>query len=131
MTGANGGGAFGTATITPTTSDLMIQSMRLLADGRVSVIVLNRGPAQIKDQVISLTVRALGLSGESLTFSGNLESGDTINFRTDAFRVLVPTEVQAIVDPSASVNDSNRGNNVQTTLLSPAGSSTTPTPQPN
>jgi len=109
----------GTPTPIPTTSDLDIGTVRVLADGRVSVTVINRGPAHITDEVILLTVRSLGGDGESLSFAGNFPSGETITFRTDSFRVTSPTDVQAIIDPSASVADPNRANNVRTLLLTP------------
>jgi uncharacterized protein YgiM (DUF1202 family) len=118
-TGSNGGGPGGTPTPIPTTSDLDIQSVRVLADGRVSVIVVNRGPAPITNQIVQVTVRALGLAGETMVHTGLFPSGESITFRTESFRVTSQAEVQAIVDPGANINDPSRANNVKTQTLSP------------
>jgi hypothetical protein len=122
--GGTGGGPAGTPTPIPTTSDLDIQSVRVLADGRVNVVVLNRGPAPITNQIVQVTVRALGLAGETMVHTGLFPSGESITFRTDGFRVTSPTEIQVIVDAGANINDPSRTNNVETQLLSPQ-----PTPE--
>jgi len=128
--GTNGGGPSGTATPVPTTSDLDIQTVRVLADGRISVTVINRGPAHVTNQIILLTVRALGLAGESLSYSGTFPSGESITFRTDSFRITAATEIQAIIDPSSSVLDPNRANNVRSQLLTPLPTVEPPSPTP-
>jgi hypothetical protein len=128
--GANGGPA-GTPTPIPTTSDLDIQTVRVLPDGRISITVINRGPAHIVDEVILLTVRTLAGNGETMSYSGNFPSGESITFRTDALRITAATEVQAIIDPSSSINDPNRANNVELQTLSPLpATETPPTPTP-
>jgi hypothetical protein len=138
--GVGGGGAggtngppAGTSTPIPTTSDLDIQTVRLQPDGRIVVTVLNRGPANIRDEVILVAVRGLGLIGETLSYAGNLPSGDSITLRTDAFRITAPTDVQVIVDPSSGLADPNRGNNFETVQLVPAAApepAATSTPGP-
>jgi uncharacterized protein YgiM (DUF1202 family) len=126
--GSDGGGPSGTSTPIPTTSDLDIQSVRVLADGRVSVVVANRGPAPITNQIVQVTVRALGLAGETMVHTGLFPSGESITFRTDGFRVTSPAEVQVVVDAGANINDPNRTNNVETQTLSPQA---TPEPPPS
>jgi uncharacterized protein YgiM (DUF1202 family) len=118
--GTNGqGGPGGTPTPIPTTSDLDIGSIRVLADGRVSVSVVNRGPAAITNQIVQVTVRALGLAGETMVHTGVFPSGESISFRTESFRVTSPAEVQVVVDGGANINDPNRANNVETQALGP------------
>ena len=66
-----------------------------------------------------------------MSYSGNFPSGESITFRTDALRITAPTEVQSIIDPSSSVNDPNRANNVKLQTLSPLPpTETPPTPTP-
>jgi hypothetical protein len=118
-TGGGTGGAATTPTPIPTTSDLDIQTVRVGPDGRISVSVINRGPAHIVDQVVLLTVRGFGLGGETLTHAGNFPSGQTITFRTETYRLTQPTTIQVIVDPSSSIPDPNRSNNLETVELVP------------
>ena len=120
-----GGGVAGTATPIPTTSDLTIQTVRVLADGRISVTVLNRGPKHITNEIVIVVVRDLSGAGELLSYAAIFPSGESITLRTDTFRISSPTTVQVIVDPSAGIPDPNRTNNLQTVTLTPL-----PTPEP-
>jgi uncharacterized protein YgiM (DUF1202 family) len=101
------------------TSDLAIFRLSASTDGRVSAVVLNGGPADLNDNVLTVTVRDLGGNAETMTYVGLFPAGATITFTTDSFRIgPTPTQVQVVVDPSSSLNDPNRVNNVETTELS-------------
>jgi uncharacterized protein YraI len=111
------------------TSDVAIFKVTALSDGRVRVVVLNGGPADLRDEIIAITVRDLGNHVENLTYAGDLDAGDSVTFTTGTFRVPeAPEQVQVVVDPSASLDDPNRANNVSTQELSrPVSASPTPT----
>jgi hypothetical protein len=99
-----------------------------LPDGRVQVVVLNGGPADLANEFLIVTVRNLGGVGETLTFAGILPAGATITFLTSSFTIGDGLEeVQVVLDPSSSLDDPNRANNVLTSTLSRVPM-TTPTP---
>ena len=112
------------------TSDVAVFKVSVLSDGRVRVVILNGGPADLRDEIIGITVRDLGNNVENLTYAGDLDAGDSVTFTTGNFRVPeTPEQVQVVVDPSSSLDDPNRANNVLTQELSrPVSSSPTPSP---
>jgi hypothetical protein len=125
-----GSGPFRTPTPVPTTSDLVVQSLRVLNDGRISVTVANRGPAHITNQIVQILVRPLGGAGETFSHVGGFPSGESVTFRTNSLRVTEPTDVQAIADPGANINDPVRSNNVVTQALIPEPTPVPPTATP-
>jgi hypothetical protein len=89
-----------------------------LRDGRVRVVVLNGGPEDLSDEVLIVTVRNLGGVGETMTYVGLLPAGATLTLTTSSFTIGDgPQDVQVVVDPSSSLNDPNRDNNVVTATL--------------
>jgi len=111
--------ADGTPGPLPGTSDVAIFHASALPDGRVRVVVLNGGPADLTDQLLVVTVRDLGSRVENLTYAGDVPAGSTITFTTSSFRIgATPEQVQIVVDPAASLDDPNRLNNVLTSELS-------------
>ena len=120
-----------TPTRTPTPSgppDLVVTSASLLPDGRVAVVIGNRGAGDATGQPIFINVRDLTLRGEQIIGQSTLRSGATFVVQTSSFRVDRELSVQVTVDPSGSIQDSDRGNNTLTVTLSPPP---TPTPPPN
>jgi hypothetical protein len=107
--------------------DLVVNSATLLPDGRVAVVIGNRGPGDAMGQPIFVSVRDLTLRGEQIIGVSSLRAGSTFVVQTQSFRVERETSVQVTVDPSGSVQDSDRGNNTLTVTLSPPP---TATPQP-
>lgn len=109
----------GTPALFPGTSDLAILDVRALPDGRVTILVLNAGPADLTGDLITVTVRSLGSKFENLTYVGDLAAGAIQGFTTTSFQIgLTAEDVQVVVDPSSSLADPNRLNNVLTTALS-------------
>jgi hypothetical protein len=128
----SGGGSVPNGTAAPISGqaiDLVLNRISLLADGRVSVVVGNRGPGDIADQIIMVSVRDLGSRSEQLLSARDLPVGATVTLQTQSFVINQETEVFAIADPSATLRDSNRSNNTLSALLSPP--IPTPTPTPN
>jgi hypothetical protein len=125
--------AFGTPTITRTPApsgppDLVANSATLLPDGRVAVVVGNRGPGNADGQPIFINVRDLTLRGEQIIGVSALRAGSTFVVQTQTFKIERETTVQVVVDPSGSIQDADRGNNTLTVTLSPPP---TATPPPN
>ncbi len=110
------------------TMDLAVFDVRALSDGRIRVVVLNGGPADLTDGVLVVTVRTLGLNVETLNFAKDLEAGDTLALTTSSLTIgEEPIDIQVVLDPSSSLNDPNRANNILTTTLTRP---VTPTPTP-
>ncbi len=132
-TGTPGPGTPGTATATlgppPNSMDLAVFDVSVLPDGRVRVVILNGGPADLTDGLLVVTVRTLTLESETINYANVLPAGATLTLTTSSFTVgTEPTQVQVVIDPSAILNDSNRINNVATeTLGRPADATATPT----
>jgi len=130
-------GTPGTGTPTPegtsgppsTALDLAVFGITALPDGRVRVVVLNGGPADFTRGVLAVTVRTLTLNSETINYANNLPAGATIALTTSSFTIgTEPVEVQVVIDPSSTLSDPNRSNNVGTATLSrPAESTVTPT----
>ena len=110
-------------------TDLVINRLTVLPDGRVSVQIGNRGPGDIVGRQILLQVRDLASAAETLIFSGSIASGDTVTITSTNFRVTSVGDVLAIVDFGNSHNDPNRGNNSMTQTLAPVPTAT-PVPTP-
>jgi hypothetical protein len=110
------------------TLDMAVLEVTSESDGSVSVVVHNGGPAHLRDDLLVVTVRNLSGIGETLSYSGVLLAGTSVTFTTSSFTIgNAPESVQVVVDPSSSLDDPNRANNVLTSTLSrPAG--VTPTP---
>jgi uncharacterized protein YgiM (DUF1202 family) len=110
------------------TSDVAVFKVSALSDGRVRVVVLNGGPADLIEAILVVTVRNLNTSFENFFYTGDLPAGATITFTTSSFALgETPEPVQIVVDPSSSLNDPNRLNNVLTEELSrPKPVATTP-----
>jgi hypothetical protein len=106
--------------------DLVATSASLLPDGRVAVVVGNRGPGDATGQPIFIQVRDLTLRGEQIIGQSNLRAGATFVVQTQTFRVDRELSIQVTVDPSGSITDGDRGNNSLTVTLSPP-----PTPTPS
>ena len=105
-------------------TDLVINRLTVLPDGRVSVQIGNRGPGDIVGKQILVQVRDLASAAETLIFSGSIASGDTVTITSTAFRVNSVGDVLAIVDFGNSHNDPNRGNNSLTQTLAPIPTAT-------
>jgi len=104
--------------------DLVVNSATLLPDGRVAVVVGNRGPGDAMNQPIFVSVRDLTLRGEQIIGVSSLRAGSTFVVQTQSFKVERETTVQVTVDPSGSIQDGDRGNNSLTVTLSPPPTST-------
>ncbi len=118
----------GTSGPPPTTMDLVVFDVRALPDGRVRVVVLNAGPADLTRGVLAVTVRTLPLESETINYANILPAGATLALTTSSFTIgTEPVDVQVVIDPSASLSDPNRLNNVKTATLS-RPPEVTPTP---
>lgn len=118
-----------TRTVVPSgPADLVVNSATLLPDGRVAVVIGNRGPGDATGQPIFINVRDLTLRGEQIIGVSALRAGSTFVVQTQSFRIERETSIQVIVDPSGSIQDGDRGNNTLTVTLSPPPTST---PIPN
>jgi hypothetical protein len=124
----------GTSTPTPRPTgptDLVVTRASLLPDGRVQVLVGNRGPGELAGKSVFVVVRDLALRSEQLVAQPSvIPVGSLITLQTQAFRVERETEVQVIVDPFGNLNDPDRSNNQLNLTLSPAPG-VTPTRNPS
>lgn len=111
------------------TMDMAVFDVSALADGRVRVVVLNGGPADLTDGILAVAVRTLSASSESLYFTDILTAGNTVVLTTSSsFVENDPVDILVVVDPSSNLPDPNRSNNVLTTPLS-RGAAAVPTAQ--
>jgi len=102
-------------------SDLVVNRASLLPDGRVQVIVGNRGPGDLVGRSVFVAVRDLTLRGEQLSSPiATLPVGGVVALQTQVFHIERETDVQIIVDPFGNVTDPDRSNNQLTVTLSPA-----------
>ncbi len=100
--------------------DLVVTRMTLLADGRISVTVGNRGPGDLINQPLFVQVRSLAGQGELLISPViTLKVGGTLTLQSQTFRVTSEEEIQAIVDPFGSVRENDRSNNLLQSVLAP------------
>lgn len=100
------------------TMDLAVFDISALADGRVRVVVLNGGPADLTDGILTVSVRTLGSTTETLYYTDILPAGATLALTTSSsFVGDQPVDIQVVVDPSSSLSDPNRANNVLTMPL--------------
>jgi hypothetical protein len=124
----------GTATPTPRPTgptDLVASRASLLPDGRVQVLVGNRGPGELTGRSVFVLVRDLALRSEQLVSQAVVVPvGAQVTLLSQNFRVERPTEIQIIVDPFNNLNDPDRSNNQLSVTLSPAAVPT-PTRNPN
>jgi uncharacterized protein YraI len=118
-----------TGTARPATPpDLAVTRTSRLSDGRVQVVVTNRGASDLVDHQIMVVVADPTTRSETLRAPGTgLRAGQSITLESDSFLVTEPTSVIVTVDPSYSYPDGERGNNTLTTPLAPP---VTPTPVP-
>jgi hypothetical protein len=105
--------------------DLVVSRIGLLADGRVSVTIGNRGPGSTNGALILVLVRDLSSRSEQMATNRELDTGDTVTLQTQNFTVDHEMDIQAIVDHVTSLKDSDRSNNSLRITLSPP-----PTPTP-
>jgi hypothetical protein len=106
--------------------DLNVISISRLNDGRVRVVVGNQGPGDFVALQLFVLVREGNASSELIIRDiQRLAVGATIAVETSDFRVTREAEIDAIVDPSSSTNDANRGDNFLRVVLAPPR---TPTP---
>ncbi len=122
----------GTPAINLGPADLVVTGISLLPDGRVAVTIGNRGPGDLINQSIFISVRTLALRSEQLvTPVGTLKVGSTVTVQSQNFRITQVEDVVAIVDPFAGVNEIDRSNNtLQVTLAPPRTATPTLTPEP-
>lgn len=105
-------------------TDLAPTAVSLLPDGRVNVVIANRGPGDLTGNAIFVTVRDLALRGETVMSDTNLALGSSLSVQTQTFRVTKDTEIQVIVDPNGGLQDPNRSNNTLSVTLRPVRSPT-------
>jgi hypothetical protein len=132
--GSNNGGS-GVSTPRPPTAtppntgpfDLTVTRVSVLDDGRVSVVIGNRGPGDFFAQLVFVLVRSTtGESEQIVGEVGRLAVGATMTLHTAHFRIAGTRDIDAVVDPSASTGDTDPSNNtMRVTLIAP-----TPTPEP-
>jgi hypothetical protein len=133
VTGSGSGTGGSTAPVAPATAvpptptpslvagptDLVVTRISILSDGRVSVVVGNRGPADVIEAAIAVQVSGGGLAPEMLSVHQSLRVGQTVTLNTASFRLVHEAEVFAIVDPGGELTDPNRGNNTLSIPLVP------------
>ena len=121
----------GTPTTMPTGTDLEVLDVDVQADGRIRVLVHNRGPEDLTSGLIVVTVRTINLQAETINRAQALPAGAVLAMTTNSFSLgPEPERIQVVLDPSSLLDDPDRENNVFTaTLEIPA--TPTPTPQSN
>jgi hypothetical protein len=101
-------------------SDLVVTRASLLPDGRVQVVVGNRGPGDLSGKSIFVLVRDLTLRSEQLVSNQPIPVGSVVTLNTQTFRLERDADIQVIVDPFQSIGDPDQTNNRLTVTLSPA-----------
>jgi hypothetical protein len=100
-----------------------------LSDGRVQVVVTNKGTADLVGHLVMVVVADPTTRSETLRAPApGLKAGQSLTLESDSFLVTSQTSVIATVDPSYSFPDGDRSNNTLTTSLGPPVS---PTPTPD
>lgn len=108
--------------------DLMVSRTTRLADGRVQVVVTNKGSGDLVGHQVMAVVADPTTRSETLRAAGTgLRAGESVTLESDSFLVTASTSVIATVDPSYSYPDSDRSNNTLTSTLAPPAVAT-PTP---
>jgi CARDB len=111
------------------TPDLVVTSLSVLADGRFSAVVTNQGDGELKGFAIFVQFRDLASKSELVREEADLAPGESITIRSSAFRLTQDAQIQAIVDPTSSIAESDETNNVLQRLLQlPKTPTVTPTP---
>lgn len=109
--------------------DLTVTGVSRLADGRVRVVITNRGSGDLTGFTVFAVVTDPTTRSETLRSNGaGLRAGDSTSLESTTFTVTEPTTVTAVVDPSSSSPDASRTNNAMTVQLAPPAGPT-PTPQ--
>lgn len=111
----------------PSPPDLTASRVSRLNDGRIQVVVTNRGGDLVGFQVFVIVADPTTRSEQLRSPGAGLKGGESVTLESDNFTVTEPTSVIVTIDPSFSINDSNRANNSSTTMLAPP---TTPTVVP-
>ncbi len=107
-------------------TDMAISSVSRLADGRVRVVVSNRGPGDVLGATVFVVVRDLAVRSEQLIGpASTVAAGSSITVTTSGLLVTEDADIQASVDPMGSLRDPDRSNNSTTVLLRAP-----PTPEP-
>lgn len=108
--------------------DLLVARTSRLADGRVQVVITNKGSGDLVGHQVMVVVADPTTRSEMLRAAGTgLRAGESITLESDSFLVTTPTSVIATVDPSYSYPDTDRTNNTLTSSLAPPALAT-PTP---
>jgi uncharacterized protein YraI len=109
--------------------DLLVTGVSRLPDGRVRVVVSNKGAGDLVGHQVMVVVADPTTRSETLRASGiGLRAGEAVTLESDTFVVTQPTSVIATADPSYSFPDADRSNNTMTVSLAPPA---VPTPTPN
>jgi hypothetical protein len=117
------------ATARPGNPDLLVAGLSRLPDGRVRVVVTNKGTGDLVGHRVMVIVADPTTRSETLRAAGTgLRGGESVTLESDTFLVTGPTSVIATVDPSYSYPDADRSNNTMTTSLAPPS---VPTSTPN
>jgi hypothetical protein len=111
-------------------TDLVVNRVTRLDNGRVRVVVGNQGPGVLEDEIVIVVVRDLAANSEQLFITSDLAVGATLTIETRALSFDRETDIQVIIDPGNSTRDPNRSNNVLNATVSPPPSAT-PTPRPS
>ena len=121
-----------TPVLRPGPVDLVVFSVRLLPDRRVSVTVANRGPNDLVGFTVFVLVRNLAATNETISAPiPFLRVGATTTLETSAFTVSGEETIQATVDPFGSIQEVDRSNNtLQVVLAAPATPTATATQTP-
>jgi hypothetical protein len=120
VTAAAAAAASATATNNTGPADLVVSRATLLADGRVQVVVGNRGPGDVIGKSIFVIVRDLTLRSEQLVSQQGVPVGSLVTLQTSTFRVEREMDIQVIVDPFRSISDPDTTNNQLSLTLAPA-----------
>jgi len=99
-------------------TDMAISSVTRLPDGRVRVVVSNRGPGDVLGSTVFVVVRDLAVRSEQLIGpASTVAAGGSITLTTSGLVVTEDADIQASVDPMGSLRDADRSNNSTTVLL--------------
>lgn len=109
------------------TVDLAIADVSALPNGSVRVSIINGGPADLESAILTVQVRTFGGRFQTFHYSEGLVAGATLTLTTSTFTLdAEPENVQVLVDPSSTLDDPDRGNNVTTVVLSRPEATPTP-----
>jgi hypothetical protein len=109
------------------TVDLAIADVSALPSGSIRISVINGGPADLESAILTVQVRTFDGRFQTFHYTEGLVVGATLTLTTSTFTLdAAPEEVQVLVDPSSTLDDPDRSNNVTTVVLSRP--EVTPTP---